>query len=84
MAMSFQTSITIFHIQFTAVGDITAENLTIAFPHGISEVCLQLLAVDDEIVEDDEVFVITFKTNNVNDVVMGTVSVEIVDNDGAY
>ena len=46
--------------------------------------CLQLLAVDDEIVEDDETFVITFKTKNANDVVMGNVSVDIIDNDGAY
>lgn len=64
------------------IGDIAAENLSITIPSGTSEACLQLLAVDDEIVEVEEVFVITLKAGNVNDVVFGNVSVNILDNDG--
>ena len=38
----------------TDVSDITAENLSIAIPPGMSKACIQLLAVDDKLVEDDE------------------------------
>lgn len=50
----------------------------------MSEACLQLLAVDDGIVEDDEVFVITAESDNSNDIATGNVSVNILDNDGVY
>ena len=54
----------------------------IAIPLGESEACLQLLAVDDEIVEDTELFTVIFKAVNPNDIVNETTSVIVYDNDG--
>ena len=54
----------------------------IIIPPGDSEACLQLLATDDEIVEDDEHFIVMAETVNSNDIVNGTTSIIISDNDG--
>ena len=56
--------------------------MTNVIPPGESQACLQLLATDDEIVEDSEVFIVTIETGNTNDVVNGTTYVTISDNDG--
>ena len=54
----------------------------ITIPIGESEACLEVVAVDDEIVEDNEYFTVTVKTVNPNDIVNETTSVIIFDNDG--
>ena len=64
--------------------DITILNISSVIPPGVSEACLQLLATDDEIVEDDEVFTVMVKAGNPNDKVNGTASVVISDNDGIH
>lgn len=44
--------------------------------------CSQLLAVDDEIVEGDEVFIVTIEADNPSDSVNGITVVTVSDNDG--
>ena len=67
-----------------ADGDLTAENVSITITPGMSEACFEILAIDDEIVENDEEFVVTAKADNLNDIVTGNVSINILDNDGEY
>ena len=57
-------------------------NKTTLIPPGLSEACIQLLAVNDEIVEDDEAFILTIESELPQDRVNGSVSVIISDNDG--
>ena len=47
-----------------------------------SKACLLLLAVDDEIVEDNELFTVTVETENPRDTVNGNASIIVSDNDG--
>ena len=68
----------------TADSDLTAENVSITITPGMSEACFEILAVDDEIVENDEEFVVTAEADNPNDIVNGNVSINILDNDGEY
>ena len=56
---------------------------TIIFP-GVTEACLELLAVDDEIVEDTELFKVIVNTESPNDMVNGTTMIIILDNDGIH
>ena len=49
---------------------------------GASKACLLLLAVDDEIVEDNELFTVTVETENPRDTVNGNASIIVSDNDG--
>ena len=51
-------------------------------PPGVSEACLQLLAVDDEIVESNELFTAVVEAHDPNDMVDGATSFAILDNDG--
>ena len=67
---------------YVAIGDFTIANMMNVIPPGVSEACLQLQAVDDEIVEDDEYFTVTVETGNSNDMVNGTTLLIISDNDG--
>ena len=53
-------------------------------PPGESEACFHPLAVDDEIIEDNEVFVVVVEAVNPIDVINKTVLVMITDNDGKY
>ena len=53
----------------------------IVLPPGVSEECFQLAAIDDEIVESDEMFRLIIETLHPNDVVNGNTSVVIQDND---
>ena len=57
-------------------------NKSTLIPPGVSEACIQLLAVNDEIVEDDEAFILTIESELPQDRVNGSVSVIISDNDG--
>ena len=50
-------------------------------PPGVSEECFQLAAIDDDIVESDEVFRLLIETLHPNDVVNGNTTVVIQDND---
>ena len=49
---------------------------------GISEACIQFLAIDDTVVENCELFILMAEISNPNDIVNGTVSIIILDNDG--
>ena len=53
-------------------------------PLGVSKACLQLLAIDDEIVEDSEFFTLVIGVGDKNDVVNSSASIIIFDNDGRY
>ena len=57
-------------------------NMTSVIPPGASEACVLLLAVEDEVVEDNEVFTITVETADPSDTVNGSTSIVISDNDG--
>ena len=69
-------------LQFTVTGDFNITNQLVAIPVGVSEVCFQLVAVDDVIVESDEMFILVVEATNSNDMVDGNiVVVTISDND---
>ena len=65
-----------------AASDLTSNIVSSVIPPEMSEACLELVAVEDEIVENDELFTLTVDTENSNDVVDGNVSVVVMDNDG--
>ena len=65
-----------------AVSDFTIVNVSTIIPPGVFEACLQLVAVDDETVEDHELFIVVVETINPSDMVNGTTSIIISDNDG--
>ena len=65
-----------------AVNDFTIENVSTVIPPGSSKACLQFLAIDDNIVENHEMFTMIAETRNPNDTVNGTTSIIIIDNDG--
>ena len=46
--------------------------------------CITIEAVDDQIAEETELFNLTAMANDTLDVVNGTTSIEIEDNDGMY
>ena len=46
--------------------------------------CITIEAVDDEIAEGAEFFNLVAIANNIHDIVNGTASIEIADNDGMY
>ena len=48
----------------------------------MSEVCIQLLAIDDDTVEGEEVLLGNVAAANLRDSVNGNVSIVIIDNDG--
>ena len=62
--------------------DLTSNIVSSVIPPEMSEACLELVAVEDEIVENDELFTLAVDTQNSNDVVDGNVSVIVTDNDG--
>ena len=64
------------------VGDVTIMNLSSTVPPGESEGCVQILAVDDEVVEENEVYTVFVQAENANDRVNGSVTIIITDNDG--
>ena len=66
----------------TTSEDLSAFSQTTFIPVGKFKACLQILATDDGIAENDEVFTITFKATNPKDKVTGSASVTISDNDG--
>ena len=66
----------------TGENDVTIVNMTSVIPPGVSEACVLLLAVEDEVVEDNEVFTIIVNTEDPSDTVNGSISIVISDNDG--
>ena len=58
------------------------KNVSTIIHPGVSEACLQFLANDDEIVENQELFTMIAEMTNPNDTVNGTTSIIIIDNDG--
>ena len=65
-----------------APSDLILMDLMAVIPPGASETCFQLQAVDDEIVEDNELFMVMVEAVNPNDVINRTALVMITDNDG--
>ena len=66
----------------TTAEDLSVFSQTTFIPVGKFKACLQILATDDGIAENDEVFTITFNATNPKDRVTGNASVTISDNDG--
>ena len=62
--------------------DFTVVSEETIIPVGVLQACLQLVAVDDNIVEGDEVFIVMVEPFNPGDKINGTTSVIISDNDG--
>ena len=48
----------------------------------MSEACIQINAIDDELIEDEEHFSVVAEVGNPSDIVYGNTSVTILDNDG--
>ena len=65
-----------------AVDDVTIVNMTSVIPPGVSEACVLLLAVEDQVVELSELFYVTVDTGDPRDTVSGNTSITITDNDG--
>lgn len=51
-------------------------------PIGVLKMCLQLEAIDDRVVEGVELFTVTAQPTNPSDMVNGSTTVIISDNDG--
>ena len=62
-------------------GDLNATDGPIHIPIGESAVCFSLEAVDDDIVEDEEMFNLIITPLNLNDLVDGNTTIVILDND---
>lgn len=67
---------------YVALSDLMLMDFVSVIPPGASESCFQLLAVDDEIIEETEVFMVIVETVNPNDVINKTILVVVTDNDG--
>ena len=67
---------------FTVVKDFNISNQLEVVPVNTSEVCFQLEAIDDEIVEDEEFYTLVVNALNPNDIVDANTTVVILDNDG--
>ena len=63
-------------------GDVNITNPLIEIPIGDSEACVQLEAIDDIIVENEEAFVLVAMAVNMYDVLDKNVTLFISDNDG--
>ena len=57
--------------------------MLIIFPQ-FATACITIEAVDDEVAEGAEVFILDAVANNTVDVVNGTTNIEITDNDGIW
>ena len=66
---------------FLVESDYNIIDRPIVIQIGESEVCFQLLAVDDEIIESEEDLILIVEPTNPNDRVVGNTTVTIVDND---
>ena len=69
-----------FHI--TARSDLTLANMSMTISPSVSETCVKLISVDDDLIEDGETFSVVSVVQNANDRVNGNVTVVIFDNDG--
>ena len=67
---------------FNIDDEVHPTNSSFVIPPGVSNVCIQLLAVDDDIVEGEEVLIGEVVATNLRDSVNGNVSIVIIDNDG--
>ena len=57
-------------------------NRSVVIPSGILKACIQLEATDDNIVEGTKYLTLMAELNSPSDVINGTTSVIIYDNDG--
>ena len=64
------------------MSDLVMLDMATVIPLEKSEACFTLLAVDDSIVEDNEVFVVTIEALNPNDVINRNLLVMVADDDG--
>ena len=56
-------------------------NEPVEIPIGATKACIRLEAVDDEIIEADEIFILVIETIHSNDSIDGNTTVVISDND---
>ena len=70
------------HLQHKGNGDFSILNESNIILPGVSESCVELLAVDDEIIEGSELFTVIVNAENPSDMVNGTTTIIILDNDG--
>ena len=67
---------------FADKSDINITNELVIIPIGVSQVCFEVFAIDDAILESEESFTLVVEAMNPNDVVDGNTTVVISDNDG--
>lgn len=66
----------------TAVDELVLANTFLAIPPEESKACVQLLAVEDGIIESDELYTVTVDPLIVGDKVDMNISIVILDDDG--
>ena len=67
---------------FVDVGDYSLSRLPVSIPIMVSETCFQIMGIDDNIVENNENFMLTVEAINPNDIADRNATVVISDNDG--
>ena len=72
----------LLHIKIVDTGDYSISHLPVNIPTEVSETCFQITAIDDDIVENNEEFMLVVDAVNLNDIVDGNTAVNISDNDG--
>ena len=66
-------------------GDIMVTSRPMSIPQGLTEACLVLEAVDDNIAEDTEFITVSVETlNGLDEAVQNTSTVSILDDDGKW
>lgn len=63
------------------IGDFSLINPPVTIPSGVPEACFHVVAIDDKIVEDREVFTLMVETTNTYDDVDINMTIIILDND---
>ena len=71
-------------IYFTVENDVNFTMAYVVIPVGMNETCTFIYAFDDSIVESTEMSRVTAVPLNQNDIVNGSTSVVILDNDGMF
>ena len=67
---------------FPALDDISVMNVSTIIPPGVYEACIKVLAIDDRIIEGDEIFTVSVEVEDQRDRIDGNATVIISDNDG--
>ena len=63
------------------IDDYNITNVPAIVPVGESQACFQIVAIDDTIVEGEEVFTLVAEAQNSRDIICDNATINILDND---